>query len=281
VTEDGALRTFGPTGPEDPAGTPAHRLAGISVPWRAGPYFATGDQDPVPLGEYAAATGHRVGREECAAWARLGGDNGFELAADAEGTVWAVLLDYDEADRFVNSSPEAFASGLAELREALRVIVTTDQPQTASAAFDGLAERLRARDPQAFAERENWWPLVLDDIRDTASVENYAAFEYVDAGGDKRIVTQSGAIALHPEERLWDRLNGAGVEPEQILRVHTDLAPCFMPGHYCSMWLAQVLPHAAMTHNFPYGESAESRAEGIRRLRESADEPADEPEAGQ
>ncbi|NUR01259.1 MAG: hypothetical protein HOY79_33460 [Streptomyces sp.] len=96
MTEDGALRTFGRTGPEDSIGT-LHRLAGISVPWRAGPYFATDDQDPVLLGEYAAATGHRVGREECAAWARLGGDNGFELAADAEGTVWAVLLLFDAA----------------------------------------------------------------------------------------------------------------------------------------------------------------------------------------
>ncbi|MFE2430602.1 nucleic acid/nucleotide deaminase domain-containing protein [Streptomyces sp. NPDC059373] len=281
MTEDGALRTFGPTGPEDPAGTAAHRLAGISVPWRLGPYFATGEQDPVALGEYAAATGRSVGREECAVWARLGGDNGFEIAADTEGVVWAVLLDYDEADRFVNSSPEAFAAGLAELREALRVMVGTDQPEVASSAFERLGERLRAGDPQAFAGRESWWPLVLDDIRDTASVENYAAFEYVDAAGDKRIVTRSGAIALHPEERLWDTLNGAGVEPEQVLRIHTDLAPCFMPGHYCSMWLAQVFPQAAMTHSFPYGESAGSRAEGVRRLRESADEEAGGPAAGQ
>lgn len=271
VTDDGPLRTFGPNDPEDPGSAPTRLLAGISVPGQVGPYFATRDDHPVPLGEYAAATGHGVAREECAAWARLGGDSGFELCADTEGTVWAVLLDFDEAHRFVNSSPEAFASGLVELREALRVILSTDQPQTASSAFDRLTERLRAGDPQALAERENWWALVLDDIRDTASVENYAAFEYLDATDGKRIITQSGAIALHPEERLWAGLNAAGVEPEQVLRIHTDLEPCFMPGHYCSMWLAQVFPHAEMTHNFPYGESADSRAEGIRRLRENAD----------
>ncbi|WP_169317060.1 nucleic acid/nucleotide deaminase domain-containing protein [Actinacidiphila oryziradicis] len=274
MTDDGTLRIFGPVGPDEPAGAPAHRLTGLRVPAGVGPYFTTSDRDPVPLGEYAAATGHRVAREECADWARLGGDNGFELCADAEGTVRAVLLDYDENDRFVNSSPEAFASGLGELREALRVILGTDRPSTATAAFDRLTERLRALDPRAFAERENWWPLVLDDIRDTASVENFAAFEHLDPEDGKRIVTQAGAIAQHPEERLWTTLNAAGVEPGQVLRVHTDLQACFMPGHYCSLWLAQLFPHAEMTHSFPYGETADSRAEGIRRLREATDDPA-------
>ncbi|MGW5255812.1 nucleic acid/nucleotide deaminase domain-containing protein [Streptomyces sp. NPDC004012] len=60
---------------------------------------------------------------------------------------------------------------------------------------------------------------MLDDIRDTAGAEWYAAFEYVDAKGSKQIVTQSGAIALHPEERLWNRLSAAGIEPEQVLRI--------------------------------------------------------------
>jgi len=274
VTDDGTLRIFGPVGPDEPAGAPAHCLTGLRVPAGVGPYFTTSGHDPVPLGEYAAATGNRVARERCADWARLGGDNGFELCADAEGTVRAVLLDYDEDDRFVSSSPEVFASGLAELREALSVILGTDRPSTAAAAFDRLTERLRALDPQAFAERENWWPLVLDDIRDTASVENFAAFEHLDPEEGKRIVTQAGAIAQHPEERLWITLNAAGVDPGQVLRVHTDLQACFMPGHYCSLWLAQLFPHAEMTHSFPYGETADSRAEGIRRLREATDDPA-------
>jgi len=237
---------------------PERSIAGISVPVQVGPYFVTDHRDPVPLVEYAASAGVRVSDEEYAGWARLGGDGGFQLCADADGAVWAVLLEFDEPNRFVNSSLQAFASGLAEAREALRVILGTDRPQVASAAFDRLRERLGTQDPRAFAERENWWPLVLDDIRDTAAVESYAAFEYVDAMGAKQIVTQSGAIALHPEERLWNRLSAAGIEPEQVLRVHTDLAPCFMPGHYCSLWLARVFPEAQLTHHFPYGESADS-----------------------
>lgn len=247
------------------------RVCGVSVPVQVGPYFTTRHDDPVPLGEYAAAVGRSVARAECADWARLGSDGGFELCEGEEGTVRAVLLDFDEADRFVNSSSEEFASGLARLHETLRVILSTDEPQAAASAFDRLAKRLRFDDPRAFADRENWWPLVLDDIRDTASAESYAAFEYVNEAEQKQIVTQSGDISLHPEERLWSSLSAAGVEPEQVLRVHTDLEPCFMPGHYCSMWLARLFPHAGMTHSFPYGESAESRAEGIRRLRENAE----------
>jgi hypothetical protein len=285
VTDDVPLRTFEPnganasgasgvSGADDSGSAAGRRLAGISVPRQVGPYFVTGDQDPVPLGEFAAANGLRVARAECARWARLGGDGGYELCADGGGAVRAVLLDFEEDDRFVNSSPESFAAGLADLGEALRVIVSTDRPRTASSAYERLAERLRERDPAAFAEPESWWALVLDDIRDTASVENYAAFEYLDPADGKRIVTRSGAIALHPEERLWAALQAAGVEPEQVQRVHTDLEPCFMPGHYCSMWLAQVFPDAQMTHSFPYGESAGSRAEGVRRLRESADQGA-------
>ncbi|MCD9880787.1 nucleic acid/nucleotide deaminase domain-containing protein [Streptomyces guryensis] len=270
MIDEPIFRTFEPAGERESADSPVHRLAGISVPRKVGPYFSTLDRDLVALGAYAAAAGHRVAREECASWARLGSDGGFELCADPQGAVWAVLLDYDEERRFVSSSPEAFAACLVELGDALRVILTTDQPAVASSAFETLQERLHARDPSAFADPEDWWPRVLDDIRDTASAENYAAFEYVDAEHGKRIVTQAGTITAHPEERLWDRLRAAGIGPEQVLRIHTDLQPCFMPGHYCSMWLAEVFPHVEVTHTISYGESADSRAEGIRLLRRNA-----------
>ncbi|MBM9510231.1 nucleic acid/nucleotide deaminase domain-containing protein [Actinacidiphila acididurans] len=257
---DAVVRDFGTRGV----------LAGVAVPAQVGPYFVTRDGDPVELVEYAGSVGREVARAECARWARLGGDNGYELCADEDGTVWSVLLDWDEPDRFVNASPQAFAEGLAELRAALGVIMGADRPQAAMDAFNRLTERLRERDPLAFAEREHWWPLVLDDIRDTASVRNYAAFEYEDPAEGKRIVTAAGAVAAHPEERLWAALRAAGVEPEQVLRVHTDLEPCFLPGHYCSMWLAEVFPHAELTHSYPYGDTAVSRAEGVRLLREAA-----------
>jgi hypothetical protein len=247
------------------------QIIGKAVPLQVGPYFHTATADPVQLGDHADLVGESVPEPDQQLWARLGSDSGYEIAVGPDGAVQAVLLGFNEPLRYVNSSPAAFAEGLLELDMALGAITGTDEPAEASAAFRRLEERLHATDPQAFAEREMWWPLVLDDIRDTASAEWYAAMEVVDADGEKKIFTQSGGICLHPEERLWSSLHAAGVQPEQVVRIHTDLEACFMPGHYCSMWMAGLFPDATLTHTFPYGESADSRAEGLRQLRESAD----------
>ncbi|WP_306322071.1 MULTISPECIES: nucleic acid/nucleotide deaminase domain-containing protein [unclassified Streptomyces] len=265
-------RHFGAASTGGPFHTPDSvlRLGQLVLPLRVGPYFATRVEDPVLLGEYAEFMDRQVVRDECRTWARLGTDQGFELCVDAEGAVRAVLLDWEEESRYVSSSPEAFAAALSALDEALRFILATDDPERAGHAFAQLKERLHSTDAQAFAGRENWWPLVLDDIRDTASAEWFTAFEVVNGQDEKQIVTAPGGIGVHPEEKLWEQLRAAGFDAEQVLRIHTELQPCFTPGHYCSMWLGQVFPDAQMTHNFPYGESADSRAEGMRQLREAA-----------
>lgn len=56
------------------------------------------------------------------------------------------------------------------------------------------------------------------------------------------------------------------MEPGQVRRVHCELEPCLMPGHYCSVWMQQVLPHAEFTHSFDYGDTAESREKGLKQL---------------
>ncbi|MFF3495252.1 nucleic acid/nucleotide deaminase domain-containing protein [Streptomyces sp. NPDC002795] len=266
------MRHFGAAANGDPFDTPSSvlRLGQLALPLRVGPYFATQAEEPVLLGDYAASVGREVVRDECRTWARLGTDQGFELCVDAQGAVRAVLLDWEEELRYVSSSPGAFAAALSALDQALRFILATDEPQRAGQAFAQLEEGLRGIDAQAFAGRENWWPLVLDDIRDTANAEWFTAFEVLNGQDEKQIVTASGGIGVHPEEKLWEQLHAAGFEAEQVLRIHTELQPCFTPGHYCSIWLGQVFPDAQMTHNFPYGESADSRAEGIRQLREAA-----------
>jgi hypothetical protein len=266
---EGDIRRFGPEVAGD-ASASVRRLAQVAVPVQVGPYFVTAQDDAVPLEEFAQSVGRTVVLDECRQWARLGSDRGFELCADHEGVVRAVLLDWTEESRFVNATPEAFAQSLAALDQGLAAILGSDEPQVASAAYAELEQRLQALDPRAFEGREHWWPLVLDDIRDTASAEWFTAFEILNDQGEKQIVTQAGDIGVHPEERLWARLRAAGVQPEQVLRIHTELEACFMPGHYCAMWLGQVFPEAQLTHNFPYGETAESRAEGIRQLREAA-----------
>lgn len=119
--------------------------------------------------------------------------------------------------------------------------------------------RLESADPEAFADPEHWWPLVLEDIRTTASVRSFATFEFAAPDGTRHLVSEPGSICVHAEERTWSRMYAAGVEPDQVTRIHTELEPCFMPGHYCSMWLEMSFPDASLTHNVSYGETAEER----------------------
>lgn len=241
----------------------------VVVPLQVGPYFATSPEEPETLAAFAEAQESEV-PERAREYLRLGTDRGYEMCLAPDGAVRGVLVGYDEPERQVNGTLEAFARGLLALDETLTAIAGTDRPEVASQAFAALETRLRELDATAFADREDWWPQVLDDIRDTASAEWFAAFEVADADGEAKILTSSGGICVHPEERLWANLRAAGVEPEQVRRIHTELESCFMPGHYCSMMLARLFPEAGLTHNFPYGETAESRAAGIRKLREAA-----------
>ncbi|MFJ4845336.1 MULTISPECIES: nucleic acid/nucleotide deaminase domain-containing protein [unclassified Streptomyces] len=241
----------------------------VVVPLQVGPYWTTSPGEPEALADFAEAL--ELGLpERTLEYLRLGSDRGYEICLSPSGDVRGVLAGYDEPERHVNGSLDAFVQGLVALDETLAAIAGTDRPGTAAQSFAALEARLREQDATAFADREDWWPQVLDDIRDTASAEWFAAFEVVDAGGEARILTSSGGICVHPEERLWANLAASGVEPEQVRRVHTELEPCFMPGHYCSMTLERLFPDAASTHNFPYGDTAESRAAGIRKLREAA-----------
>lgn len=58
---------------------------------------------------------------------------------------------------------------------------------------------------------------LLEDVRDTATADGYAAFECAGADGQKQTVTHTGSIGFHPEERLWSALRGSGVEPSQVV----------------------------------------------------------------
>ena len=50
-------------------------------------------------------------------------------------------------------------------------------------------EELHRNDAAAFAERGNWWPRVLDDVRHTLHFPFSAAFEYLDDAGREQIAT--------------------------------------------------------------------------------------------
>ncbi|MGX4733534.1 nucleic acid/nucleotide deaminase domain-containing protein [Kitasatospora griseola] len=267
----GVRRFEAATSPVLPEAAALARIDGLVLPLRVKPYFHTLLDEPAALREYADSTGTELDDAVQLSWARLGSDRAFDLCVTPDGDVRGVLIGYDEPERFVSSAAEVFAEGLLRLDLLLETIAGTDDPDEAFAAFEETEQALRAADPESFADSENWWPLVLEDIRTTAGVEAFATFEFLTPAGEKQLVTKSGAICVHPEERTWSAMYAAGIEPEQVTRIHTELQACFLPGHYCALWLELMFPDAVLTHNAPYGDTAADRAEGIRRLREHAD----------
>ncbi|AYN40044.1 hypothetical protein D9753_15195 [Streptomyces dangxiongensis] len=251
-------------------------LAATGVPLHVTPYFtAAGDTDGPTLGMTAGHRGVRApaGRED---WLRIGTDPLAHLCVRPDGAVQAVFVGLEEDDMFVSSGVPEFNAALAALDRRLPVIAASTSLPVAAAAFRELNAELRQIDADAFAERESWWPKVLDDVRHTLNFPFSSAFEYVDAAGDKRIVTDAtGPGRPHPEELVWHRLRAEGVAPEQVRRVYCELEPCMMPGHYCAAWLQTTFPHAEFTHSFDYGSTAGSREEGLKELITYAAEQAD------
>jgi hypothetical protein len=265
---ESGLRHFGPeAGTADPSEGGVARIVDLVLPQRVLPYFHSFPDESSSLRAYAQESGQQLDEAQLS-WARLGSDRAFDLCVTPGGEVRAALLGYDEPERFVSSSPEAFADGLLLLDVLLESVAGAQTPDEAAAAFRATEQALRSADPRAFADPENWWPLVLEDLRTTASVECYATFEFTAPDGERHLVTRSGAVGVHPEQQVWSDLHAAGIEPGQVTRIHTEIEACFLPGHYCSMWLAMMFPDAALTHNVPWGETAAERAAAIERLRQ-------------
>ncbi|MFF0747154.1 nucleic acid/nucleotide deaminase domain-containing protein [Streptomyces sp. NPDC004111] len=243
-------------------------LATVGVPVHVIPYFEAPDaHESVPLGVFA---GHRGGPRpltEQEEWLRIGTDRLAHLCVRPDGAVQAVFLGTGEADMFASTSVTTFNASLAVLDRQQAVIAAAPDLPAAAAAFRELNTELREIDPSAFEARESWWPRVLDDVRHTLNFPFSAAFEYVDAAGEKQIATEAtGPGRAHPEELVWRSLASRGVAPEQVRRVYCELEACMMPGHYCAVWMQQTFPGAEFTHSFDYGMDAESRETGLKEL---------------
>ena len=178
-----------------------------------------------------------------------------------------MFLGGGEEDMFVNQSLSAFNAALTALDRQLPVIAAAPDLTTAATAFRELNSEVRRLDGEAFAQRESWWPRVLDDVRHTLNFPFSAAFEYIDTNGAKQVATEAtGPGRAHPEELVWARLEGEGITPQQVRRVYCELEPCMLPGHYCAVWMQRTFPHAEFTHSYDFGNDAESREAGLRGL---------------
>ncbi|MEU0391873.1 nucleic acid/nucleotide deaminase domain-containing protein [Streptomyces sp. NPDC006208] len=242
-------------------------LEEVGVPLSVAPYFeAAGETDGLTLGLFAGHHGLRCDESQ-AHWVRVGTDGLAHVAVGADGVVHAVFMDRVESSMLVNSDVSAFGKCLAALDRRLGVIAASVDLAAGAAAFRELNAELRLIDPDAFDGREDWWPRVLDDVRHALSIGFSAAIEYIDASGQKHIVTDAtGPGKPHPEELIWQQLQKAGVDGRQVKRVYCELEACMMPGHYCAAWMAREFPNAQFTHSFDYGETAESREEGLKGL---------------
>ncbi|MFK4196464.1 nucleic acid/nucleotide deaminase domain-containing protein, partial [Streptomyces sp. NPDC033754] len=200
-------------------------------------------------------------------WPSIGTDGQAHLCVRPDGAVQAVFLQDVAEDMFVNTDVSALGASLLLLDRALPQIAVASGLEQAAAALRALNTELRRTDEAAFTERESWWPRVLDDVRHTLNFPFSAAFEYLDTAGARQVMTDAtGPGQPHPEEIIWRRLSQQGVKPEQVRRVYCELEPCLMPGHYCAVWLQETFPHAQFTHSYDYGDTAQSREEGIKQL---------------
>jgi nucleic acid/nucleotide deaminase of polymorphic system toxin/SUKH-4 immunity protein of toxin-antitoxin system len=242
-------------------------LEQVGVPLGVAPYFAAaGETDGLTLGLYAGHHGLRCDEAQ-AHWVRVGTDGLAHVAVDAGGVVHAVFMDRGEPSMLVNTDMSAFVQCLAALDRGLGVTAASTDLAGGAAAFRELNAELRLIDPDAFEGRDNWWPRVLDDVRHPLNIGFSAAIEYVGADGQKHIVTDAtGPGKLHPEELIWQQLQAAGVDGRKVKRVYCELEACMMPGHYCAAWMAREFPNAQFTHSFDYGDTAESREEGLKEL---------------
>lgn len=243
-------------------------LEETGVPRSVAPYFrAPAADEPVTLGVVAARSAGPRPHKEMESWPRIGFDGLAHLCVRPDGAVQAVVLDEIVDDMFVNTDVSTLNASLLALDRAQPLISVAAGLAESAAIFRDLNAELRRIDAAAFKVRESWWPRVLDDVRHTLNFPFSAAFEYVDAGGARQVVTEAtGPGRTHPEELIWSRLSGQGVEPGQVRRVYCELEPCMMPGHYCAAWMQKAFPQAEFTHSFDYGDTAESREEGLKGL---------------
>ncbi|MEU6807735.1 nucleic acid/nucleotide deaminase domain-containing protein [Streptomyces sp. NPDC046831] len=254
-------------------------LKSTGVPLHVAPYFtAAASTDGITLGLYAGHHGVSGLAAEQAAWLRLGSDGLAHLCVRQDGAVQAVFLREEEPDMYVSSSVDAFVRSLTVLDRRKAELVAASSMPEAAAVFRELDAELYQIDAVAFEFRESWWPRVVEDLGHTTSFPFMATFEYVDASGDKQVVTDStGAGRSHPEEIVWRELAARGVLPQQVRRVHCDLEPCMMPGHYCAVWMQRLFPQADFTHSFDYPSKAENREAGLMALmKRTAEQQADD-----
>ncbi|MFJ8042820.1 SUKH-4 family immunity protein [Kitasatospora sp. NPDC096147] len=128
---------------------------------------------------------------------------------------------------------------------------------------------------RATGELSVWSSIPVDEVidayreskRPSTGPGNSLTADYTDpaTGQPARIEITAGSGRPPVEHQLLGELLRRGVAPEAVTAVHTALCPSTLPGGYPAVALER-LPNAAFSHDFPYGITADERAQGIAGL---------------
>ena len=104
---------------------------------------------------HAAAKGLRI----------LGHDDGTEICLDEHRDGRVVALEPRGNIRFINSSVETFGEFLT-IYQSYRMAVRGMSEDKAVLLVDSIETSMRSVDGEAFGDRENWWPVIVEQMRD-------------------------------------------------------------------------------------------------------------------
>jgi RHS repeat-associated protein len=99
---------------------------------------------------------------------------------------------------------------------------------------------------------------------------NVAVFEYLEGGVKKTLTMESKQFVGHSERLIAKQLEKMGIDPKNVTRIYSELAPCsYTFGGGCSRFIQETFKNAAVTFSFEYGATKASREAGVTLLKKS------------
>ena len=98
-------------------------------------------------------------------WLVIGDDYRTELRMDTAGRVHSVDPSGRLPDRFVNSSVDNLARFIEAHRNLTGILQSHPEETVQVATVNSFREQLEIVDPMAFSDEENWWAIVVEQMR--------------------------------------------------------------------------------------------------------------------